>query len=173
LEGALLLKRIYPSASFLPPIEFNFRRRPKPIYLDTALVVHALQAREALLARTPLNEIFQGRIAEQIVGQALLEASSATQSQVGYWQRGKETSTAEVDFLLNLGGKLMPIEVKSGTSGKLRSLHQFFEESQHPIGVCINSYPPRIEEIKTRSNKSGKIIFLPFYLAHRLEELFL
>ena len=64
--------------------------------------------------------IYKGFLAEQFVGQELLAAG---QNELCYWSREAKSSSAEVDYLIVREGEIVPIEVKSGVSGKLRSMH--------------------------------------------------
>ena len=53
-----------------------------------------------------------------------------SQQSLYYWQRNAPSSTAEVDYLIQSGEKIIPIEVKSGVGKTLRSLRLFLET--HP-----------------------------------------
>ena len=57
---------------------------------------------------------------------------------------------------------IIPIEVKAGPTGKLRSMHVFLEEKKSPFGVRICSAVPK---------QSTPIITLPFYLLSQLQRL--
>ena len=52
-----------------------------------------------------------------------------------YWQREKRGSQAEVDYVIELGDYIVPIEVKSGIKGKMQSLRIFMEEKKSKFGV--------------------------------------
>ena len=52
-----------------------------------------------------------------------------------FWTREKEKSQAEVDYLIQDNEKIIPIEVKSGKSGKMQSLHLFLKEKQSEYGI--------------------------------------
>ena len=52
-----------------------------------------------------------------------------------FWTREKEKSQAEVDYLIQNKGKIIPIEVKSGKSGKMQSMHLFLAEKQSEYGI--------------------------------------
>ena len=45
-----------------------------------------------------------------------------------YWQRGKKGAEAKIDYVIQYEGQILPIEVKAGTTGTLKSLHQFIKE---------------------------------------------
>ncbi|MDR2585507.1 MAG: DUF4143 domain-containing protein, partial [Prevotellaceae bacterium] len=62
-------------------------------------------------------------------------APSYDQEQLYYWHRESGKSQAEVDYIIQKKGKIIPIEVKSGTSGKMQSLHLFLKEKQVEYGI--------------------------------------
>ena len=49
--------------------------------------------------------------------------------------REKTNSCAEVDYLIQKGEKIVPIEVKSGKTGKMQSLHLFLNEKKIEYGI--------------------------------------
>ena len=82
---------------------------------------------------------------------------------------GKEKSSAEVDYVFPWNGKLIPIEVKSGSIGRLRSLHQFMDQAPHGIAVRVWQGSYSVEKAETITGTSFTLLNLPFYLVHRLE----
>ncbi len=78
-------------------------------------------------------------MAEQFVGQEIM---SSQNSELYCWDRQARNSTAEVDFLTVIGGDIVPIEVKSGAAGRLRSLHLLLESYPNfPYGIVFSSVP--------------------------------
>jgi predicted AAA+ superfamily ATPase len=73
-------------------------------------------------ARGDLLAIYRGAMAEQFVGQEMLVSQNGS---LYYWDRQAKSSSAEVDYLAVMNGKIHPVEVKSGAAGSLRSLHLF------------------------------------------------
>ncbi len=72
-----------------------------------------------------------------------------------YWHCEVRSSNAEVDFLFLIHGKIIPIEVKSGTSGHLKSLHLFLESHPHSdYGIKIS---------QQEQSDYGNIKGVPFY----------
>ncbi len=124
-----------------------------------------------MLSTTELIDTFQGQIAEQVVGQTLSSRSLSQKSVLSYWLRDKKGVSAEVDYLLPFNDMIIPIEVKSGRCGKLRSLWEYVERSTLSFAVRIYSGPLQIDRIKTRSGKPFQLVSIPFYLAHRVTEL--
>lgn len=70
-----------------------------------------------------------------------------------------------------MGGKVIPIEVRSGHSTRLRSLLIFMDEAPHDIAVRIWSQPLSVNEVITPNGKRIKLINLPFYYVGRLKEM--
>ena len=118
----------------------------------------------------------EGRMAEQAVGQHLLYAHPVFQRPaLYYWLREGKRGNAQVDFLIQSGNRIVPIEVKAGASGSLKSLHQFAAARSSPIAVRFDLNPPSIQEIAhsavTPSGEVKKIQFqllsLPAYMAEQ------
>ena len=116
-----------------------------------------------------ISDVYRGIIAEHIVGQELQASSNSVLHKIHFWTREKKESSAEVDYILPWQGKLIPIEVKSGTIGKLRSLHQFMDQAPHSIAVRVWQGASSIEKARTTTGKEFTLLNLPFYLVHRIE----
>jgi len=102
-------------------------------------------------------------LAEQFVGQELIAYHDATEEKKLYfWERDKKGSTAEVDFIVNLNNRVMPIEVKAGKTGTLRSLKQFMVEKESSLGLRISQRPLSLER---------DVLSVPFYLISQLARL--
>ncbi len=103
-----------------------------------------------------LLSIYRGKLAEQFVAQEMLAKSG---SELFYWARDARGSSAEVDYLAVNKGIIYPVEVKSGTSGRLKSLHMMLDKYQNcPEGVIL--YSGTYKELPEQ-----KLRFLPLYYA--------
>jgi uncharacterized protein len=108
-------------------------------------------------AKSDLLAIYRGAMAEQFVGQEMLVSQ---QGRLYYWERAAKSSSAEVDYLAVLDGKIHPVEVKSGATGSLRSLHLFL--SAYPeCGKALVFSDRRYTDLPEQ-----KITFLPLYSAY-------
>ena len=118
-----------------------------------------MQLSEILLAND-FEVINKGSIAEQFVGLELLKSSSPFMPEnLYFWIREKEKSRAEVDYLIQKGNKIVPIEVKSGTTGKMQSLHLFMNEKQSEYGIRTS-----LENFGEFQNEDGRTIKIyPLY----------
>jgi predicted AAA+ superfamily ATPase len=135
----------------------------KPQYLDIGLMLNALGLD---LGSLPLDQALyanEGSLAEQFVGQELLAYQPpGTPPSLYYWQRETAGSEAEIDFVLPLNGKAIPIEVKAGKTGTLRSLRLFMEEKKSSVGVRICQHPLSFHD---------QILTVPFYMCSQLPRL--
>jgi predicted AAA+ superfamily ATPase len=112
----------------------------KVVPLDVGLYhrLLGLKLSEFLLEST-LQLINKGAAAEVFVGQELLAYSESTlNNQLYYWHRESPTSNAEVDYVIQEGSEIVPVEVKAGTKGQMQSLHIFLRERQIPLGLRIS-----------------------------------
>ena len=90
--------------------------------------------------------------------------------QLHFWVREKNQSNAEVDFVVAHGNKVIPIEVKSGATGRLRSLHQFMDQAEHGFAVRLYAGKLEVEDAVTVEGKAFKLLNLPYYLGGKVEK---
>ena len=170
LEYAMVVQRVHGSYSTEPPIQPNFSVAPKLLYLDSGLAVHKLGLTQEAALTQDLNALFKGKLAEQIVGQSLMARNPHQQIKPCFWYRNKPGSTAEIDFSCQHQNKILPIEVKSGKTGGLKSLHQFMLAS--PSDLAVRFYSGELAtDILKADKKTFKLLSVPFYLQWRLGEL--
>ena len=86
-----------------------------------------------------------------------------------FWVREKSQSNAEVDFVLPHKTHVIPIEVKSGATGRLRSLHSFMDQVEHGWAVRLYAGPLNMETVQTLEGKDYRLLNLPYFLSGQLE----
>lgn len=170
LEKAMLLSLIYPTTETSPPLLPNLRKSPKLIFLDVGLVNYLANLQSYYFNLNDLNSLYKGQVIEQIVGQTLLALNLREQPSTKFWVREKKQSSAEIDFIIPHKQLLIPIEIKSGPTGRLRSLHQFIDISKQPLAIRLYAGPLQIDNLKTTSGTSFKLLNLPYCLTHKLYE---
>ncbi len=170
LEKAMLIYLLYPSSSVAPPLRSNTKKSPRLQVLDTGMLNYFGGFQKDMFGAHDIDSVYQGKIAEHIVGQELLASETSPLFRLQFWNREKKQSNAEVDFLIQYGGLLIPVEVKSATTGRLRSLHQFIDRAPHEYAVRIYSGKLEINQIKTVNGKECLLLNLPFYLAGSIME---
>lgn len=120
--------------------------------------------------------IRDGAIAEQFVGQELIATMGKGKQQLHYWLREGKTTNAEIDFVVALDGKIIPIEVKAGKSGTLRSLTAFCSLRQPEYALRFDANLPSFQNFSwvdvNSQNHSCKLISLPLYAVSQIERLY-
>jgi predicted AAA+ superfamily ATPase len=117
----------------------------------------------------------KGPLAEQFVGQQLRVGQTPLESpQLFYWQR-TGGRLGELDYVIQHGSRVIPVEVKSGPAGSMKSLHQFMAEKRLNFAVRFNINQPSVENIKVKTTLGKPVSYLllslPVYLTERLDEL--
>ena len=137
-------------------------RHFKLVMVDVGLMQNLCGATEQLLHGDPMR-INDGAVAEQFVGQELLaHRSPYERPELFYWHRRKSSSSAEVDYLTAAAGRVIPVEVKSGKTGRLRSLAAFVERYRPPVAVRVYAGGYR---------RDGAIVSIPLYALAGLRSL--
>jgi len=163
LEKAFLLELIYPTTSTKIPMTPNKRKSPRLRVLDTGLMNHSLGIQKSIIGIKDLHEAYQGAMVEHLIGQELIAHNFKVLAKTHFWTREKKTSDAEIDYLVQFGDKLIPVEVKAGKTGKLRSLHIFMDKASHDLAVRFYSGPVAVDNLKTQSGKNFKLLNLPYF----------
>ena len=171
LEKTMLLKLVYPVTSTILPIQPDLNKKPRLHILDTGLVNFSLRIFNELIAEKLLDNVYRGKIAEHIVGQEIVGSNNSWNDALNFWVRNKKGSEAEVDYVIIHEDLLIPIEVKSGASGTLRSLHQFMDSVPHNWAVRFYSGKMQIDAVKTIAGKDYTLINLPHYMAGKINRI--
>lgn len=149
----------------------------KVIMLDVGLAsTLSGMGQHVLTGIIDLNLVNKGKIAEQYAGQLLRTLQPYyVEPMLYYWLRDHKGSAAEVDYLYPHQDTVIPIEVKSGSTGSLKSLHQFMAAKNLSLAVRVNADKPTITEVKIKITDEREVnydlISLPFYLLQQLPRL--
>lgn len=168
LERAMLLYLLYPATAAEPPLSADFKKSPRLQFLDTGLLNYCVGLQGYFFKFADLHSFYQGTLAEHIVGQELSALDMNKPKKVSFWVREQKQSNAEVDFLIPYRQYLIPLEVKAGKTGTLRSLHRFIDSANHPYAVRLNAGPLRKEESKTPAGTPFTLLNLPYFLAGKI-----
>jgi predicted AAA+ superfamily ATPase len=161
LSMARLLRPVYAVSAAGLPLGSAATPRVKTLSGDIGLMQSVCnRTADDEWTQPDLLAVYRGSIAEQFVGQELMASLSGHEPH--WWKREAKNSTAEVDYLVELHNGIQPIEVKSGSAGSLRSLHQLLKE--YPgcrDGIVLSSAPfAKLPEQRLR--------FIPLYFAGSL-----
>ena len=110
---------------------------------DTGIFLQMLGLRSQIISASDFSAINKGALAEIFVGLEIKKNTSCYTPQDLYcWQRsaassfdGKNRGNAQIDFLIQQGNNIIPVEVKSGTQGSMQSLYLFMQEKNIKKGI--------------------------------------
>ncbi len=178
LEKARLCHRVQSSAANGVPLGAEVKEKHfKEIFLDVGLCSMALGlSLQQLNSSSEVILINNGGIAEQVAGQALRTiAPPYIEPALYYWNRDEVGASAEVDYVIQQGNCVIPVEVKAGGTGSLKSLHMFMGLKKSVVAVRINSDVASIVDVDLKNNLDQtvkyKLLSIPFYLIEQMPRL--
>lgn len=174
-EARLFYRVLHSNADTVPLGAETKIRISKFLFIDIGLLLSAqgIPAQEVMNANLELAN--RGSLAEQFVGQQLLYSKPEyVNPELYYWQPPKSEAQAEVDFLFVSGNTIIPVEVKAGSTGTIKSLQSYVIKKQADLAVRVSSGKPSVNVLMAKSNQQTrefKLLNIPFYLVNRLEKL--
>jgi predicted AAA+ superfamily ATPase len=170
LQQAGICQLVHPTTHTHIPLVPDLNKSPRLQWLDSGLLIHSLGIRSKLTMLDDLNDAWKGALVPHIVIQELLSRNKTTYTLPVFWVRQKTQSQAELDLLLEIKGSVVPVEIKSGAAGSLRSLHQYLDRSESEFAVRLYAGSCSIEQHKTSTGRPYTLLNLPYYLAFWLDE---
>ena len=170
LDSAQIIRLIYPTTNVEPPIISDLKKSPRLQFLDTGLVNYALGIQAEMLALKDLSSLYKGSLIPHLITQEINSLNSINKNVPNFWVREKKQSSSEVDLVITYKNKIIPIEIKSGSTGSLKSLHQFIEQTNHPYAIRMYAGNFKIEESKTPKGTPYFLMNLPYYLGTKIKE---
>lgn len=168
LDAAKIIQLIYPTTVTAPPIKPDIKKSPRLQFLDTGLVNYTLEIQARMLGMNDLGNAFKGAIIPHLITQEVISLNTITNRKPHFWVREKKQASSEVDLVYPYGDKIIPIEIKSGATGTLRSLHQFMDRSDHPYAIRVYAGKFKIDRAVTIQGTSYLLMNLPYYLGTQL-----
>jgi predicted AAA+ superfamily ATPase len=135
--AGLVYSVVHSSANGLPLAAETNPRYRKLMILDTGIYQRFLRLDITnLLYEEKFEQINKGVLAEMFVGTEFVKSqNNRLPAELHYWQREKEGSAAEVDYVIQQGQDIVPVEVKAGTKGAMQSMFLFLAEKQRQTGI--------------------------------------
>ena len=180
-KAQIIMKACHTDASGLPLGATINRRIFKLFFLDCGLMnsICGVQwiALNELKQKSFVNK---GRMAEQFIAQHLAFIGKNNVSPVlTYWLREGRAGNAEIDFVTQLGQSIVPLEVKAGKSGSLKSLQQFVNQKKVRVGVRFDLNPPSYQHVSHALRQAREtvqvefdLLSLPLYMIEELPRIF-
>jgi uncharacterized protein len=169
LDLAKIIYLIYPTTQTAPPQLPDMLRKPRLQFLDTGLMNYASEIQSELLLLDDLNDYYRGFVVNHGVTQELIANTQNTFFKPQFWVRENANSNAEVDLTYKWKQFLLPIEVKSGAKGSLKSLHEFMDVAPHNFAIRFLGNKVLLEDAQTRKGKTFKLLNLPYFAASQLD----
>lgn len=159
-----LVKPVYAAKTTGIPLGAHIDdQRFKLNFLDVGLMQNSCGLQAELALAKDLNQVNAGSVAEQFVGQELHAYSDPYRERdLFFWARDQRGGSAEVDYLISIDSEVCPVEVKSGTTGTLKSLRLFLSEKSARLGIRISQEPVSFYD---------RILSIPFYMIEELPRL--
>lgn len=170
LQKTDLLSLLYPCVGYSIPLEKDFRKAPRLHYLDTGLMNFKVGLQKEIIGTKDLCSVYQGKMIEHLVGQEILSEYFSPLEGLNFWVRDKNSSSAELDFVYPFEGKLVPIEVKSGPKGTIKSLALFMDQSSLNFAIRFYAGELKLDRIQTPKGKTFYLLNLPYFLACKTEK---
>ena len=162
LEMARLFNKVRAASPAGIPLGANASEKIfKTVFLDIGLLsnLNGFNS-DKTVPKQQFYSAWNGKLAEQFTGQELRASGNDS---LYYWVRDKRGSSAETDYLIEKDGKIIPIEVKSGKSGKLKSLHMLLRTFPNVQNAYV------LTEDKYGEIPEQKIKFRPLFCAATLK----
>ncbi len=177
LQKARLITRVcHSDGNGLPLVAESDDSTFKLLFLDIGLLNTILGLKLTDFIYEDHVLVNRGAVAEQFIGQHLLYQGPANEDAgLFYWNRQKQGSVSEVDFLTCSGSQVIPVEVKAGKTGRLKSLQVFVNEKRMPLAVRFNSELPSLHTVRTgiagQASRDFDLLSLPLYMVDQLPRL--
>jgi uncharacterized protein len=186
LSEIFIIHKVYHSSCYGLPLAKGEDTEVFKLFLLDVGLYHALMDIDwrEISKLTDEELLNKGQIAEQFIAQHLLFSSGTdTRPRLHYWLRDKKSNKAEIDFVLSHFNSILPLEVKAGKSGKIKSLLKFMSEKNKiaPFAlrmdlqnreVAIENVSHRLTELSD-SEASFKLLNLPLYRIEQMKNLIL
>lgn len=144
-DAGLIRPTIHSAATGLPLGAIVNEKFVKYVFLDSGLLLRLLgmentggqnELSKQILASTAADLVNKGNITEMVAGLELLKYNTPTQRHdLYYWQNLSRGAQAEVDYVIVKNMTIVPIEVKAGTSGSMKSMYQFMADKGLNYGI--------------------------------------
>jgi hypothetical protein len=175
-KARLATRVLHSSANGVPLGAESASQVFKILYVDIGLMCAALNLDSIQLGQEPLDFINKGSLAEQFIGQELLYSDTPYKTPaLYYWLREVKNAAAEVDYVISVGTEIIPVEIKAGSSGALKSLHQFLVEKKRHLALRLNTDLPSFFRDQKKSTKGYaldyELLSLPLYLVGQSRRL--
>lgn len=163
-DARCMTRICYASGAGVPLAAGIKERKFKVAFLDVGMMQNALGIQASIILNKSVMQINGGSVAEQYAAQELLAyADPYSDTKLYFWAREARGSSAEIDYLIDIDGMPIPVEVKAGARGSLKSMRLFLKEyPETPLGVRYSMHD---------LSYCDKILSIPLYMISQTPRL--
>lgn len=157
-KAGLVYRVFYSSGSGIPLGSGINRKFFKAVIFDTGLFQRIMNLNLSEYISADFNSIInRGQLTEIFAGTELKKGGDPySMDNLYYWHRQSRSSQAEVDYLIEKDGQVIPVEVKAGLGRKMKSLRIFLEEKTSRFGIRLSA---------DNFSRGDRIYSMPLYAA--------
>ncbi len=164
LKLTSIIYPVYATTASGLPLEAQIKEMKfKLNFLDVGLMQNACGLQAEITLTNNFIQINSGAVTEQFIGQELrANSDSYLKRGLFFWARDKKNSSAEVDYVIAVDSLILPVEVKAGKTGTLKSLKLFIEEKKSLFGIRFS---------QEKLSLHDKVLTLPLYMVEHVKRL--
>jgi len=179
LSMAQLVHQVRHTAANGLPLGAEVKNSFRKVVAADVAVVHALlntPAAQSFPEWSSLAPALRGQLTDQLAASQLrlIDSGAGDGPELYYWQR-EGGRPGEIDYLVQMQGRIIPIELKSGAAGAMKSLHQFVFERRLALAVRADTNPPSVMNVEVKTTQGNavryRLISVPLYLLWNLPEI--
>lgn len=166
VQARLFIQAYHSNCSGLPLASGVEERIYKLYFLDVGLWNYISGVEWPMISKLDERSLLsEGVLAEQFIAQHLAYQYQGEEApQLFYWLRKGKSSNAEVDFVFSKNNQIIPIEVKSGKSGSLKSLLQFAIQKKTKLAYRFDLNLPSSQKVEHKLGQGDHSITAKFQL---------
>lgn len=179
--AGLVVPVTHSSANGLPLGSEKDEAYQKMLLLDPGLMLRMLnmslgdisEIKTEILTANEVELVNKGTMTEMTAGLELLHNMPPNASrELFYWVRQAKSSLAEIDYLTTSRGSVVPIEVKAGTSGGMKSLWNFMREKNlHQAVRCSLENFGSFDYVDSAAGETRHVVICPIYALSQMHKL--
>jgi predicted AAA+ superfamily ATPase len=158
------------------PLGGETKDNPRKALLADVGLFHAIAgtpATDSFPGWSSLTPGLRGQLADQLGGQQLrlMASGSGDGPALFFWKREKGRP-GEIDYVTQVEGRIVPLELKSGAAGSMKSLHQFMFDKRLDLAIRSDANPPSVQDMDVRTTRGDdaryRLVNIPLYLVWNL-----
>ena len=180
IKAGILIPVTHTDANGLPLGDERDDSTRKMLLLDTGLMLRLLNMSlgdittitTQILTASAADFVNKGPMAEMLAGLELLHYRTPNlKHELFYWMRPAKNATAEIDYVLPRDMQVLPLEVKAGVQGGMKSLWEFMRDKQLTEAVrCSLKNFGMFDNIDSKAaNATRHVTIVPLYAISQLK----